>query len=61
MTIVFVTHDINEALNLADRVAVLPSRLGAFRELFSLELSRPRDPRDPACLKLRDRVERLLA
>ncbi|MFH7321591.1 ABC transporter ATP-binding protein [Desulfurivibrio sp. D14AmB] len=61
MTIVFVTHDINEALNLADRVAVLPSRPGAFRELVSIELPRPRELRDPACLALRDRVERLLA
>lgn len=60
MTIIFVTHDINEAINLADRVAVLPPRPGAFRDIVSLELPRPRDLRDPAALILRDRLEQLL-
>ncbi|MFU8819822.1 MAG: ABC transporter ATP-binding protein, partial [Desulfurivibrio sp.] len=60
MTIIFVTHDINEAINLADRVAVLPPRPGAFRDIVSLELPRPRDLRDPAALIIRDRLEQLL-
>ena len=61
MTIVFVTHDINEALTLADTVAVLPFHPGPFREIITLPQPRPRDLRDPACLQLRDRLEQLLA
>ncbi|MDZ7640567.1 MAG: ABC transporter ATP-binding protein [Desulfurivibrio sp.] len=60
MTIVFVTHDINEALTLADTVAVLPSHPGPFREIITLPQPRPRDLRDPACLQLRERLEQLL-
>ncbi|ADH87193.1 ABC transporter ATP-binding protein [Desulfurivibrio alkaliphilus] len=60
MTIVFVTHDIQEAITLADRVAVLPSAPGPFRAVIQVELPRPRHPRDPAALPLRDRLEQLL-
>lgn len=61
MTIIFVTHDINEALTLADTVAVLPSRPGPLRELITLRQPRPRDLRDPVSLQLRDHLEQLLA
>ncbi len=61
MTIIFVTHDINEAINLADRVAVLPSRPGPFREIITLDTPRPRNRRDLAGLQLRDHLEQLLS
>ncbi|SHI08115.1 ABC transporter ATP-binding protein [Pollutimonas bauzanensis] len=41
-TVVFVTHDIDEALFLADRVLVMSSRPGRFIEDLRLEFSRPR-------------------
>jgi NitT/TauT family transport system ATP-binding protein len=42
-TIVFVTHDLAEAITLADRVIVLTSRPGRVKHLHTVELPRPRD------------------
>jgi NitT/TauT family transport system ATP-binding protein len=41
-TIVFVTHDIDEAVYLGDRVVVLTARPGRIREEIKIELPRPR-------------------
>lgn len=42
-TFVMVTHDIEEALILGDRVAVLQPHPGRLREVHSVDLPRPRD------------------
>ena len=42
-TIVFVTHDIDEAVYLGDRVVVLTARPGRIREEIKIALPRPRD------------------
>src|SRR5207245_5078726 len=42
-TIVFVTHDIEEAVYLGDRVVVLTARPGRIREEVPIALPRPRD------------------
>src|SRR5437588_1348585 len=42
-TIVFVTHDIEEAVYLGDRVVVLSARPGRIREEVAIELPRPRE------------------
>jgi NitT/TauT family transport system ATP-binding protein len=42
-TIIFVTHDIVEAITLADRVAVLSSRPGRVKLIETIKLDRPRD------------------
>jgi NitT/TauT family transport system ATP-binding protein len=42
-TIVFVTHDIEEAVYLGDRVVVLTARPGRIREEVPITLPRPRD------------------
>jgi len=42
MTVLFVTHDIDEAVYLGSRVAVLTRRPGKLKALFDVELPRPR-------------------
>jgi NitT/TauT family transport system ATP-binding protein len=44
MTVVFVTHDVEEAIVLADRVVVLRPRPGRVRDVLTIDLARPRDP-----------------
>jgi NitT/TauT family transport system ATP-binding protein len=43
VTVIFVTHDIDEAIYLADRVVVLSASPGAVREIVDVALPRPRD------------------
>ena len=46
-TVVFVTHDIEEAVQLGDRVVVLAPRPARVRRTFSVPVTRPRRPTDP--------------
>jgi len=43
ITVVFVTHDIDEAIYLADRVVVLSASPGVVNEIVDVNLPRPRD------------------
>jgi NitT/TauT family transport system ATP-binding protein len=49
-TVVFVTHDIEEAAQLADRVLVLSDRPATVRRELHISTSRPRDLTDPAVI-----------
>jgi len=58
-TVVFVTHDVEEALWLADRVIVLSSRPGRIVDVVEVAEPRPRDPdliTDPAFVSMRARL-----
>jgi len=46
-TIIFVTHNVREAVRLGDRVALLTFRPGRVKREFSVELPRPRHLEDP--------------
>lgn len=45
-TMILVTHDIEEAVYLSDRIVVLGERPGSIREIVKVELGRPRDRGD---------------
>ncbi|MFD1331817.1 ABC transporter ATP-binding protein [Methylopila musalis] len=62
-TVVFVTHDIDEALFLADRVLVMTARPGRTREVLASPFRRPRPPQlvaDPAFVELKRHCLELL-
>ena len=42
-TVVFITHSIDEAVFLSDRVAVMTSRPGMVKEIIDIGIKRPRD------------------
>lgn len=60
MTIVFVTHDVEEAVVLADRVVVMAPRPGRVREIVDIELDRPRDPTTPNAVSHIQRLRAML-
>ncbi|HEY7962027.1 MAG TPA: ABC transporter ATP-binding protein [Solirubrobacteraceae bacterium] len=55
-TVVLVTHDVEEAVVLADRIAVLSPRPGRVVGELDVALARPRSRTDPAVIALRERA-----
>lgn len=53
VTIILVTHDIDEALYLADRIVVLGERGQGIKRTFELNLPHPRDRKDAAVASVR--------
>jgi NitT/TauT family transport system ATP-binding protein len=60
-SILFVTHHIDEAVALADRVVVLTARPGRIKATIPAGMSRPRDPFDPRSQDLRKELTALLS
>ena len=52
VTIVFVTHNVREAVRLGDRIVVLTSRPGRVAEEFKVDLPRPRNISGPEVAEL---------
>ena len=59
-TVIFVTHSIDEAIKLSDRIAIMAPRPGRVEEIKSVEFARPRDATDPAIVHLAAEVKRWL-
>jgi ABC-type nitrate/sulfonate/bicarbonate transport system ATPase subunit len=52
-TVIFVTHDIDEAVQLADRVVVMSSRPAKIQQIVDIDIPHPRDLNSPRYLQLR--------
>ncbi len=67
-TVLFVTHNVREAVRLGDRVLVFTARPGRIKKEFRIELPRPRDINSPGVLsyaqqiqgELREEIEKVL-
>jgi ABC-type nitrate/sulfonate/bicarbonate transport system ATPase subunit len=55
-TIIFVTHDIDEAVQLADRVVVLSSRPAQIKDVLTVDIAHPRNLSSARYLELRDQL-----
>ena len=63
ITILFITHDLDEAIYLADRILVLKSHPGEVEEVIEVPVPRPRDPEQfisPEFLATRKRIDELI-
>jgi len=59
-TVIFVTHSIDEAIKLSDRIAIMAPRPGRVEEIQRVAFARPRDPTDPGVVRLIADVKRWL-
>ncbi|HEX8915220.1 MAG TPA: ABC transporter ATP-binding protein [Humisphaera sp.] len=63
VTILFITHDLDEAVYLADRIVVLAAHPGRVNEVIEVPVPRPRTPEqflDPRFLATRARLNELI-
>ena len=55
-TIIFVTHDIEESVQLADRVVVMSARPARIQKIVEIDIPHPRDISSARYLELRDSI-----
>jgi sulfonate transport system ATP-binding protein len=60
ITMIFVTHDVDEAIYLGDRVVVMARRPGRIRSEVPVDIARPRRRTDPAFNTLKEKIIALL-
>jgi NitT/TauT family transport system ATP-binding protein len=56
ITILFVTHSVDEAVFLADKIVMMSARPGKIKEIIDVDLPRPRDRTSPEANQLRDHI-----
>src|SRR5437762_12449101 len=59
-TVVFVTHNLEEAIYLAERIIVLTEKPARIKATLEVDLPRPRDFADPRFVALRKRLGELV-
>jgi len=59
-TVLFVTHDVEEAVKLADRIVVMGKNPGSIRQILDVDLDRPRSRTDAAFGRYYERVRELI-
>lgn len=59
-TILFVTHGVDEAIYLADRIMVMSARPGRILDIIDVNMERPRHRSDPSYGELADRILSIL-
>ncbi|MBI2361743.1 MAG: ABC transporter ATP-binding protein [Deltaproteobacteria bacterium] len=59
-TVLFITHSVEEAVLLGDRVVTMTTRPGRIKADVAVSLSRPRDPTSPTFNDYRRAIEQLL-
>jgi len=59
-TVIFVTHNIEEAVYLAERTVVLTELPAHVKAIIPIDLPRPRDYTDPEFVKIRRRITNLV-
>ncbi|HXT21844.1 MAG TPA: ABC transporter ATP-binding protein, partial [Thermoanaerobaculia bacterium] len=55
-TVLFVTHDIDESVQLADRVVVMSARPAQVRKIVEIDIPHPRDLSSRRYIELRDGI-----
>jgi len=59
-TVLFVTHDVDEAMQLAERIVVFSARPGRIAEIVSVDMPHPRDIGSPEYGVIKNRLYELL-
>jgi sulfonate transport system ATP-binding protein len=55
-TMILVTHDIDEAIFLSDRIIIMPTRPGEIKEIIDVKMGRPRDRSDFDFMEIRKKI-----
>jgi NitT/TauT family transport system ATP-binding protein len=55
-TVIFVTHSVDEALYLADRIVVMTARPSSIGQIYEIKWPRPRDRASPEFAALRKQI-----
>jgi NitT/TauT family transport system ATP-binding protein len=55
-TVVFVTHSVDEAIYLADRIVIMSARPGRIKDIIKIDLDRPRNRTSADVNLIRDRI-----
>ena len=60
MTMIMVTHDVDEAVYLADMIVVMTPRPAKIEKIINVGLSQPRDRNNPEFIRLRSQILKIL-